>query len=245
MLEPFMPWQAPQTAAFCAPTAASPAEAAPPINEPASTQPIHAFFMPELYMSRYSKARFLKSAASPDAFGDDSGAEVAFAGRSNSGKSSALNAIMRRKDLARTSRTPGRTQFINLFEVEPGRRLADLPGYGHANVPAAVRAAWGRLIETYFMERESLAGLFIVADSRRGFGESDETMLAYAAARGLPAQVLLSKSDKLTRNEARGTLQKLRHALGERAGVQLFSAQTGEGVETAQGALDALLARKR
>jgi len=196
-------------------------------------------------MSRYSKARFLKSAASTDAFGDDSGAEVAFAGRSNSGKSSALNAIVRRKDLARTSRTPGRTQFVNLFELEPGRRLADLPGYGHANVPAAVRAAWGRLIETYFMERESLAGLFIIVDSRRGFGASDQVMLDYASARGLPFHVLLSKSDKLGRNDARRTLEEVRRALGERAGVQLFSAKSGEGVETAQGALDALLARKK
>ncbi len=196
-------------------------------------------------MSRYSKARFLKSAASPDAFGDDSGAEVAFAGRSNSGKSSALNAIVRRKDLARTSRTPGRTQFVNLFELEPGRRLADLPGYGHANVPASVRAAWAQLIETYFEERESLAGLFIIADSRRGFVESDETMLAYARSRGVPAHVLLSKCDKLGRNEARQTLQTVRRALGERADVQLFSAQSGEGVDTAQGALDALLTRKK
>ena len=101
-------------------------------------------------MSRYSKARFLKSAASPAGFGDDSGYEVAISGRSNSGKSSALNAIVRRNDLARTSRTPGRTQFVNLFELEPGRRLADLPGYGFARVPPAVRAEWGRLMEQYF-----------------------------------------------------------------------------------------------
>lgn len=196
-------------------------------------------------MSRYSRARFLTSAASPAGFGDDSGAEIAFAGRSNSGKSSALNAILRRKDLARTSRTPGRTQFVNLFELEPGRRLADLPGYGHARVPAAVRAAWGRLMDAYFTGRGSLAGLFIIVDSRRGFGESDQAMLEYASARGLPAHVLLSKSDKLGRNEARQTLQDVRRALGERAGVQLFSAQSGEGVDTAQGALEALLAGKR
>ncbi len=94
-------------------------------------------------MSRYPKARFVKSAVSAAAFGDDSGYEVAIAGRSNSGKSSALNAILRRRDLARTSRTPGRTQAVNLFELEPGRRLADLPGYGHARVPDAVKAAWG------------------------------------------------------------------------------------------------------
>lgn len=196
-------------------------------------------------MSHYSKARFLKSAASTDAFGDDSGSEVAFAGRSNSGKSSALNAIVRRKDLARTSRTPGRTQFVNLFELEPGRRLADLPGYGHANVPAAVRAEWGRLIESYFTGRESLKGLFIVVDSRRGFGASDQVMLDYGSARGLRAHILLSKSDKLTRNEARSTLKAVQDTLGGRADVQLFSAQSGEGVEKAQGAMDALLARKR
>jgi GTP-binding protein len=204
--------------------------------------PNHAFFMPELYMSRYSKARFLKSAASAAGFGDDSGYEVAISGRSNSGKSSALNAIVRRNDLARTSRTPGRTQFVNLFELEPGRRLADLPGYGFARVPPAVRAEWARLMDQYFMERQSLAGLFIVVDVRRGFGESDEAMLAYATARGVPSHVLLSKSDKLGRNEARQALVTARKALGERAGVQLFSAQSGEGVDGAQGALDAMLA---
>jgi GTP-binding protein len=193
-------------------------------------------------MSRYSKARFLKSAASAAGFGDDSGYEVAISGRSNSGKSSALNAIVRRNDLARTSRTPGRTQFVNLFELEPGRRLADLPGYGFARVPPAVRAEWARLMDQYFMERQSLAGLFIVVDVRRGFGESDEAMLAYATARGVPSHVLLSKSDKLGRNEARQALVTARKALGERAGVQLFSAQSGEGVDGAQGALDAMLA---
>ena len=186
-------------------------------------------------MSRYSKVRFLKSAASPAGFGDDSGYEVAISGRSNSGKSSALNAIVRRNDLARTSRTPGRTQFVNLFELEPGRRLADLPGYGFARVPPAVRAEWARLMDQYFTERQSLAGLFIVVDVRRGFGESDEAMLAYATARGVPSHVLLSKSDKLGRNEARQALATARKALGERAGVQLFSAQSGEGVDGGAG----------
>ena len=193
-------------------------------------------------MSRYSKVRFLKSAASPAGFGDDSGYEVAISGRSNSGKSSALNAIVRRRDLARTSRTPGRTQFVNLFELEPGRRLVDLPGYGHAHVPASVRAEWARLMQRYFSERQSLAGLFIVVDVRRGFGESDEAMLMYAMARGVPSHVLLSKTDKLGRNDARQALVTARKTLGKRAGVQLFSAQSGEGVEAAQGALDAMLA---
>jgi GTP-binding protein len=192
-------------------------------------------------MSRYPHARFLKSADSAAAFGDDSGAEVAFAGRSNSGKSSALNAIMRRNDLARTSKTPGRTQLVNLFEIEPGRRLADLPGYGFARVPPAMRAEWRRLMEAYFTHRESLAGLMIVVDTRRGFGESDRMMLEYAEARGRPVHVLLTKADKLSRNEGRLTLQKSRAALGERATAQLFSAVSGEGVDAAQGALDALL----
>ncbi|HET8692634.1 MAG TPA: ribosome biogenesis GTP-binding protein YihA/YsxC [Steroidobacteraceae bacterium] len=193
-------------------------------------------------MSRYSKARFLKSATGPAGFGDDSGYEVAIAGRSNSGKSSALNAIVGQRDLARTSATPGRTQAVNLFELLPGRRLVDLPGYGHARVPPAVRAAWARLMEAYFSGRDSLAGLLIVVDARRGFGESDEAMLAYAAARGLPSHVLLSKCDKLARAEAKAVLAAARATLGTRAGAQLFSAETGEGVDAARAALEAMLA---
>ena len=196
-------------------------------------------------MSRYPQVRFLKSADSAAAFGDDSGAEVAFAGRSNSGKSSALNAIIRRNDLARTSKTPGRTQLVNLFELAPGRRLADLPGYGFARVPPAMRADWKRLMEAYFTTRDSLAGLMLVVDVRRGFGDSDETMLEYAAARGRAVHVLLTKADKLGRNEGRSTLQKVRAQLGDRATVQLFSAESGEGVDGAQGAMEALLAGRR
>lgn len=192
-------------------------------------------------MSRYSRARFLKSAGSGSTFGDDSGYEVAIAGRSNSGKSSALNAIVGRRDLARTSKTPGRTQAVNLFELEPGRRLVDLPGYGHANVPAAVRAAWGRLMNAYFAQRRSLAGLLVVVDARRGVQASDEAMLDFAAARGLPAHLLLTKSDKLKRSEAKQALAAAREALGKRANAQLFSAESGEGVDAAQAALEAML----
>lgn len=192
-------------------------------------------------MSRYPQARFLKSADSPAQFGDDSGAEVAFAGRSNSGKSSAINAILGRKDLARTSRTPGRTQLVNFFEVVPGRRIVDLPGYGFAKVPPAMREHWRRLMEGYFRRRDSLAGLVIVVDARRGFGASDEAMLAYAEARGCPVHVLLTKADKLGRNESRAILRETLSTLGARARAQLFSAETGEGVDAAQGALDALL----
>jgi GTP-binding protein len=193
-------------------------------------------------MSRYSKARFLKSAMAAGTFGDDSGYEVAIAGRSNSGKSTALNAIVRNQGLARTSRTPGRTQAVNMFELEPGRRIVDLPGYGHANVPAAVRAEWARLMDDYFAERRSLAGLLVIVDSRRGVGPSDEAMLAYALARAVPSHVLLSKSDKLGRNEAAKALATARKALGGRATVQIFSAESGDGVRAAEGALEAMLA---
>ena len=192
-------------------------------------------------MPRYPGARFLVSAGSAASFGDDSGYEVAIAGRSNSGKSSALNSIVRNRGLARTSATPGRTQAVNIFELEPGRRIVDLPGYGHARVPAAVQGAWARLMDAYFAQRRSLSGLFIVVDARRGFGASDEAMLAYALARGLPSHVLLSKADKLRRSEAAEELVVARRALAGRAGVQMFSAESGEGVDAARGALEAML----
>ncbi|MGQ0429398.1 MAG: ribosome biogenesis GTP-binding protein YihA/YsxC [Gammaproteobacteria bacterium] len=196
-------------------------------------------------MSRYPQARFLKSADSADGFGDDTGAEVAFAGRSNSGKSSAINAIIGRRDLARTSRTPGRTQLVNLFELVPGRRIVDLPGYGYAKVPPAMREHWRRLMDDYFRSRESLAGLVIVVDARRGFGESDEAMLRYAEARGVPVRVLLTKADKLGRSESRSILRDTMDRLGARAQAQLFSAETKAGADAAQGALEALLAGRR
>ena len=195
-------------------------------------------------MSHYPRARFLISADSQAGFGDDTGAEVAFAGRSNSGKSSAINAIVQRRDLARTSKTPGRTQLVNFFELERGLRLVDLPGYGYAQVPPAMRAHWGRLMQAFFETRGSLAGLFIVVDARRGFADSDRVMLEYAEARGRPVHVLLSKADKLARNEARELLKKTRVLLATRATAQLFSAVTGAEVAAARGALDAMLARR-
>ena len=195
-------------------------------------------------MSHYPRARFLISADAQAGFGDDTGAEVAFAGRSNSGKSSAINAIVQRRDLARTSKTPGRTRLVNFFELDPGLRLVDLPGYGYAQVPPAMRAHWSRLMQAFFGTRESLAGLFIVVDARRGFADSDSTMLEYAGQRGRPVHVLLSKADKLSRNEARELLKKTRALLADRATAQLFSAVTGDQVDAARGALDAMLARR-
>ena len=190
-------------------------------------------------MSRFSQAHFLLSVASPAQLPADVGAEVAVAGRSNAGKSSAINAITHRGGLARTSKTPGRTQLLNYFELAPGQRLVDLPGYGYAAVHASQRRAWPPLIEA-LRERASLRGLFVVIDARRGVGAGDEELLGWAA----PQQrihVLLSKADKLSRAEATATLRQAQAQLGGRASAQLFSALKGTGVREAEEVLAAWL----
>ena len=135
---------------------------------------------------------------------------MAFAGRSNAGKSSAINALVNRRQFAKTSKTPGRTQLINFFDLGADRQLVDLPGYGFARVSDAVRDHWGRLITGYFTTRESLLGLFIIVDVRRGLLEGDLKMLELAASVELPTHVLLSKADKLKRGQAASALQKAR-----------------------------------
>src|SRR3984885_7271459 len=169
-------------------------------------------------MSRFSQASFLISAAAPAQFPPDVGAEVAFVGRSNAGKSSAINAITHRQGLARTSKTPGRTQLLNFFALAPGERLVDLPGYGYANVPAAQRRTWPPLIEALRV-RASLRGLFVIVDARRGLKDSDEDLLGWAE----PTQrvhVLLAKADKLNRAEGAAALRAAQAALAGRASVQ-------------------------
>lgn len=192
-------------------------------------------------MSRFPTVSFLKSAHRPGDFCPDLGLEVAFAGRSNSGKSSAINAILARRDLARTSRTPGRTQLVNFFELGDGRRVVDLPGYGYARVAPALRQHWKGLMEAYFSQRDSLAGLFLVMDCRRPLTDSDWQMLEFAAARACPIHVLLSKSDKPGRNEARQALRRASEQLSGRASAQLFSSVTGEGLESARKVLNGWL----
>jgi GTP-binding protein len=190
-------------------------------------------------MSRFNQARFLISAAAPQQFPPDVGTEVAFVGRSNAGKSSAINAITHRQALARTSKTPGRTQLLNFFTLYPGARLVDLPGYGYADVPAAQRRTWPPLIEA-LRERVSLRGLFVIVDARRGLKPGDADLLAWAA----PAQrvhVLLSKADKLNKGEGAAALKAAREQLGERATVQLFSALKGTGVREAEDTLEGWL----
>ncbi|MGE5624454.1 MAG: ribosome biogenesis GTP-binding protein YihA/YsxC [Bacillota bacterium] len=185
----------------------------------------------------FRHARFLLSAAALSDLPPDTGREVAFAGRSNAGKSSALNAITGVSGLARVSKTPGRTRLLNLFEVAPGRRFVDLPGYGYAKVPQAERERWAALLEGYLESRASLAGLMLVMDSRHPLGNHDRQLLAYARALRLPVHVLLSKADKLGRAAAQKVLAETRRALGEAGSAQLFSAVSSEGVEEAQGLL--------
>lgn len=192
-------------------------------------------------MSVYPNVHFLLSANGAEQFPEDSGSEVAIAGRSNSGKSSAINAITHRRALARISKTPGRTQLLNFFEVEPGHRLVDLPGYGFAKVPPAIKAHWEQLVGVYIQSRRSLAGLLLVVDSRRGLKQEDADLIEWMLDSGRTAHLLLSKCDKLSRNEAREILRNTERELEGRASAQLFSAVSKEGVEEARRALGALL----
>ena len=192
-------------------------------------------------MSQYPDAKFISSADAPTQFVPDDGSEVAVAGRSNAGKSSAINVIVNRRQFARTSKTPGRTQLVNFFELRPGHRLVDLPGYGFARVSARVRRHWGQLLEDYFKERESLHGLLLVVDIRRRLTGFDQQMLAFADAVSLPVHVLLTKADKLKRGQAATALLEVRKALGERATVQLFSAHDRRGEDEARAMLEQFL----
>ena len=186
-------------------------------------------------MSRLGEARFLTSVAATAQFPADVGAEVAFAGRSNAGKSSAINAITQRRGLARTSKTPGRTRLLNYFELAPARRLVDLPGYGYASVAAAERGAWLPLLEG-LRARASLKGLFVIVDSRRGLTEGDEGVFEWAQ-RDHRLHVLLSKADKLNRAESAAVLRATSARLAGRGTVQLFSALRGIGLHEAQETL--------
>jgi GTP-binding protein len=190
-------------------------------------------------MSTYPDVKFLTSAAEAHQLAADTGREIAFAGRSNSGKSSAINAITQRAGLARVSRTPGRTQLINFFEIGPDLRLVDLPGYGYAKVPEAIRSRWLELMEHYFNVRESLVGLVLIVDSRRGLGAQDAVMLEWVLARGRDAHVLLTKSDKLNRSDSSRVLKETLAACADTAvTAQLFSAHAKQGFEEARAVME-------
>lgn len=195
-------------------------------------------------MPQFPESRFISSAWQPHQFPADEGAEVAFAGRSNSGKSSALNAIAGRKGLARTSKTPGRTQLINFFGLDGAQRLVDLPGYGFAKVPERMRDHWRELLSRYIEARDSLAGLVIVMDARRPLTDFDVQMLDWSRANGLSTHVLLTKADKLSRGEAGTVLKEVRAKVEGVATVQLFSAVAKTGVDDARREVLRMLTRR-
>jgi len=192
-------------------------------------------------MSQFPQVQFLLSVAGFEQFPPDEGREVAFAGRSNAGKSSAINAIMVRNGLARTSKTPGRTKLLNFFELEPGRRIIDLPGYGYAQASPVERKQWIRLIEA-LPGRASLAGLFLIVDIRRGITEQDEQLVEWAAAAGWQVHVLLTKSDKLNQRERAAALKSAQGVLDSGMTAQVFSAHDKTGVTEAQKRLIGMLA---
>ncbi|HYQ37697.1 MAG TPA: ribosome biogenesis GTP-binding protein YihA/YsxC [Pseudomonas sp.] len=186
------------------------------------------------------QAAFIKSAAQVDQCPPDEGFEVAFAGRSNAGKSSAMNTLTHAR-LARTSKTPGRTQLLNFFRLDDQRRLVDLPGYGYAKVPIPLKQHWQRHLEAYLGSRHSLVGVVLLMDIRHPLTEFDRLMLDWTKASCLPMHILLTKADKLTYGAAKNTLLKvqkeIRQGWGEVASVQLFSAPKRQGIEEAHAVL--------
>jgi GTP-binding protein len=187
-------------------------------------------------MSIFRHAEFEISVAQPNGLPPPQGAEIAFAGRSNAGKSSAINTLAGHTRLAYVSKTPGRTQLINLFRLKNGAAMVDLPGYGYAEVPLAVRKQWQKLLETYLTERYNLVGLVLIMDSRRPFTELDWQMIGWFAPSGRPIHCLLTKSDKLTHQEQIKTLREARKALqdanlGEQVSLQLFSSLKKTGID--------------
>ncbi|WP_374486735.1 ribosome biogenesis GTP-binding protein YihA/YsxC [Zoogloea sp.] len=196
-------------------------------------------------MPLFRNAQFEISIAKASGLPAPRGAEIAFAGRSNAGKSSAINTLANHTRLAYVSKTPGRTQLINFFRLQNGAVLVDLPGYGYAEVPEAVRRQWQHLLEDYLTRRPNLIGLVLIMDSRHPLKELDRTMIGWFAPSGRPIHVLLTKSDKLTRSEAAATLAAVRKELaplGEHVTVQLFSSLKKTGVEDVEKVVGGWLA---
>jgi len=176
-------------------------------------------------------ARYLISAHQLKQLPGDQGIEVAIAGRSNAGKSSAINTFTDQKSLARTSKTPGRTQQIVIFELDENRRIADLPGYGYAKVPTKLKAHWRTVMERYFQTRECLRGVVLVMDIRHPMREFDQQMLGWCDASSVPCHILLTKADKLKRGPAQSTLLRIRRDLPETASIQIFSSLKKTGLD--------------
>lgn len=190
---------------------------------------------------RYRNAAFVTSAARFSQCPPDEGWEVAFAGRSNAGKSSAINSLTGNRKLARTSRTPGRTQLINFFDLGPSQRLVDLPGYGYAKVSRKTKEAWNRQLEAYLRERRSLRGLVLLMDVRHPLQPFDEQLVSWCAAADMPIHVLLTKADKLSKGAGKQSMMKVKGRLThlkDLASVQLFSALKHQGHDDLIAVLD-------
>lgn len=189
----------------------------------------------------YQQAEFLLSVANIDQLPADQGFEVAVVGRSNAGKSSVLNQLTQNKTLARVSKTPGRTQLINFFALSDDRRIADLPGYGYADVPLKIKHQWEQLLDTYLQNRECLQGLVLVMDIRHPFKDFDHQMLLWTSQCDLPVHILLNKADKLSNDEVNRTLRRVPHALNNYHNTityQAFSALKGKGLKELRHCLD-------
>lgn len=182
----------------------------------------------------YRQAHFLKSAEKLSQCPDDVGYEVAFAGRSNAGKSSAINTLTDNKKLARTSKTPGRTQLINFFQIDEDRRLVDLPGYGYAKVSESMKLNWQKHLSEYLQKRKCLRGIVLLMDSRHPLQEFDLSVIAWASEGNLPVHLVLTKSDKLKPNAARNQLRQVKAKvkdMGLNATVQMLSSLKKSGVD--------------
>ncbi len=191
----------------------------------------------------YTQAKFINSSPHLKDTPPDQGMEVAFAGRSNAGKSSAINTLTRQNALARISKTPGRTQMLNFFEINALQRFVDLPGYGYAKVPLAVKKQWRELMETYLTSRKSLCGIVLVMDVRHPLTEFDWQMVEWCEHTGLPLHVLLTKADKLNYGAAKNTLLQIKNELKEAnfpLTIQLFSSLKKTGIDEVHKALDHL-----
>ena len=189
----------------------------------------------------FENINFIKSANQVSQFPEDSGREIAFVGKSNAGKSTALNAIFRRKNIAKTSKTPGRTQLINFFSVDDDCRVVDLPGYGFAAVSKEKRKQWDELISDYFRTRDALKGVFLIIDSRRMITQLDHLFLEFYLPLGKSLHVILTKADKLKKLERMEVLQSTETSLGNVATIQLFSGTNKDGVTVAKQRLSEIL----
>ena len=193
----------------------------------------------------YHKTHFLTSAPNIRSIPEDTGIEIAFAGRSNAGKSTALNALTNQKSLARTSKTPGRTQLINLFEVEPNCKLVDLPGYGYAAVPEKMKIEWQKSLGEYLQKRECLGGLVVLMDIRHPLKDLDQQMIEWAVSADLPIMLLLTKADKLSQSARSKQVKMVREAILPFQGdiqVEAFSEQNKIGIDKLAAKLDSWFA---